>query len=317
MNKIALGIDIGGTNVKFGLVDDGGGIVADSMEPTPSSNPLPSVGIISDYIGEFLEDNSVEIESLAGIGVGFPGAIQYPEGIVRSAPNLKGWGGTNLGKLFRESLGVEVFIDNDANLAALAEYRWGNGKDEDPLILFTLGTGVGGGIVVDGKILHGVWGGAAEIGHMTVDFDGRLCACGNRGCVEAYVGSSGVAAQAWELLEEDKGSMLWDMMNGNFDSLDAQLVGRAARDGDETANIVARKVVRVMGVAVANIIDIFNPACVLLSGGMTEWGAELLLDPIKKEASKRAFKAHYNSCRIDFASGGQWTGVVGAAAMAM
>lgn len=317
MNKTALGIDIGGTNVKFGLVNSNGEILASAMQPTPASNPLPSVGIICDYIQSFLEENSNKFESLAGVGIGFPGAIEHPEGIVQSAPNLNGWGGTNLGRLFRESLGVEVEIDNDANLAALAEYRWGEGRGDDPLVLFTLGTGVGGGIIIDGQILHGVWGGAAEIGHMTIDRNGRICKCGNRGCIEAYVGSSGVAAQAWELLEEDKGSMLWDMMEGNFDSLDAEMVGRAARHGDESALIVARKVARVLGAGVANIINIFNPACVLLAGGMTEWGEQLLLKPIKKEASRRAFKAHYRSCRIDFASSGQWTGIVGAAAMVL
>ena len=317
MNKTALGVDIGGTNVKFALVNSHGEIIADHIELTPSSNPLPSVGIISDYIREFLEESNASLDGIAGVGVGFPGAIELPEGIVRSAPNLRGWGGVHLGRLFYEDLGIEVAIDNDANLAALAEYRWGKYSGSNPLVLMTLGTGVGGGIVIDGKILHGAWGGASEIGHMSVDLNGKLCKCGNRGCLEAYAGSRGISARAWELLKDDKGSLLWEEMDGSFDSLDAELVGIAAKNGDETALIIAREVTKILGVGIANLINIFNPACLLIAGGMTEWGYEILLDPIKREASKRAFKAHFRSCRIDFAESGQWTGVLGAAAMVL
>ncbi len=317
MNKTALGIDIGGTNVKFGLVDSEGQILASTMEFTPNSPPLPSVGIISDYAVEFLEDNSTSLDNICGVGIGFPGAIEHPEGIVRAAPNLRGWGGTNLGMLFAENLGVPSKIDNDANLAALAEYRWGKFQGQSPLVLITLGTGVGGGIIIDGKILHGVWGGAAEIGHMTVDVNGRVCKCGNRGCLEAYAGSTGISARAWELLKIDKGSLIWELMDGSFDSLDAQMVGIAAKDGDETALVIAREVAKMLGAGIANLINLFNPACLLLAGGMTEWGDELLLEPIRREASRRAFKAHFKSCRIDFAECGQWTGVVGAAALVL
>jgi len=316
MSNTALGVDIGGTNIKFGLVSRSGEIIASEIESTPRSTPELSIAIICDLLTDFLENQDYSFDNLNAIGIGFPGSIEHPGGIVRSAPNLPGWGGVELGKLFRENLGREVRIDNDANLAALAEYKWGNGQGEDPLILFTLGTGVGGGIIVGGKILRGVWGGAAEIGHHTIETNGRICGCNNRGCLEVYVGTKGVATRAWELLERDKGSLLWEMMGGEFDSLDAEMVGMAAKDGDRTALIVADEVVKYLGVGVANIINIFNPACVLFAGGMTEWGDKMLLDPVKKETRKRALKTHYKACRIDFAKGGLWSGVLGAAALA-
>ncbi len=316
MNKNAVGIDIGGTNVKIGLVSREGEVIEFSEFPTPKSPPDVAVSLIADETRTVLKIAESDFGSIAGIGIGFPGAIRQPEGIVEAAPNLKGWGGIFLRKLFREAFDRDILIDNDANIAALAEYVWGAGKGQSPLVLFTLGTGVGGGIVIDGKIYRGAWGGAAEIGHQTIDMDGRLCNCGNRGCLEAIVGSRGVASRAWELLDNDKGSILWEMMGSNFDTLDARLVGSAAKEGDPTALKVASETARAIGVAVANMINILNPRCVLFAGGMTEWGEEILLKPLINEAKRRAFKAHFNSCRITFAQSGLKAGILGGAALA-
>ncbi len=315
MNKLALGIDIGGTNIKLGLVSREGGLTEFDQTATPKSDPELSVAIIAGIAEEFLESAGENFDSIAGVGIGFPGSIDRLDGKVRAAPNLSGWGGIALGNLFAERIGQEVFIDNDANLAALAEFKWGAGKGLDPLVLFTLGTGVGGGIILNGEIFHGAWGGAAEIGHQTIDFNGRVCKCGNRGCIEAYVGTKGVAARTWELLREDKGSLLWELMGGEFDSLDARLVGVAAKDGDPTALIVAGEITRALGVAAANMINVLNPASVLLAGGMTEWGEELLLKPVIREARHRALKSHFRSCKIALATAGIKAGVLGAAAL--
>jgi len=314
--KFAVGIDVGGTNTKIGIADSDGNIVKYKSIPTPQSVPDSTVAIIADEVFALLE--KVPEIKISGVGVGFPAAIIQPEGIVDASPNLPGWGNVALGKIFKERFGENVFIDNDANAAALAEYLWGEGKGEDPLIMFTLGTGIGGGIIIGGKIYRGATGGAGEIGHQTIDLNGKkLCRCGNYGCLEAIAGSYGIIARAWELLKLDKGSMIWGILGGDYGGLTAEMVGSAAKDGDKTALIIAKEVTRALGAAVANTINVFNPRCVLIAGGMTEWGKELLLNPIIAEAKRRAFKGHFKACRIAFAKGGAKAGVLGAAGLAL
>ncbi len=316
MNNLALGVDIGGTFTKMALVDREGNIIDSDQTQTPKSPPDVASSILVDDIAEFVEYSDHEITSLVGIGIGFPGAIRRPEGIVEVAPNLKAWRGIVLREFFENRFGKRVAIDNDANLAALSEYRWGNGKNADPLILFTLGTGIGGGIIIDGKIFHGAWGGAAEIGHQTIEFDGRHCTCGNRGCLEAYAGAKGIVTRAFDLLREDKGSLLWEKMGSSFDSLDPEIIGEAAREGDISAIKVTSETARALGIAAANMINIFNPECILFAGGVTGWGEEILLSKIRREARFRALKALFSTCRIDFAKFGALAGVIGAAALA-
>jgi len=313
----AIGLDIGGTNTKVGIVNDKGEILYNDIWLTPKSPPDVSLSILADYIDEFLEENNIDFESLSGIGVGFPGIINSKTGVIEAAPNLKDWAGINIIELMSEKFGEKVIVDNDANLAAYAEFIWGNGQNKDPLILLTLGTGVGGGIIIDGKIFHGVIGGAAEFGHQTIERDGRNCNCGNRGCLEAIIGNRGIVARTWKLLRNDKGSLLWEMMGNAFDSLDAEMVGKAARDSDRTALIIANQTAEALGVGMANLINIFNPECLLIAGGMIEWGEELLLKPAIKEAKKRSFKLHFKTCEIKFASSGIWSGLIGAAGLIM
>ena len=316
MSDLALGVDIGGSFVKMGLVDRDGEIKNSSQTPTPQSPPAIAISILIDDIVDFLDEAGCNLASLAGIGVGFPGAIRRPKGRVEAAPNLKAWNGTELRGIFEKELGRRVAIDNDANLAALAEYVWGNGKGANPLILFTLGTGIGGGIILDGRIFHGAWGGAAELGHQTIEFDGKLCGCGNRGCLEAYAGTKGIVSRAWELLREDRGSLLWEMMGGDYGSLNPEIIGNAARDGDAVALKVTSETASALGVATANMMNILNPECILFGGGVAGWGEDILLSKIRKEARFRAIKSHFSSCRLDFAKAGALSGVIGAAVLA-
>lgn len=315
-NNLALGIDIGGTNIKIGIFDSDGTLVKFDQFPTPKSPPVSFVSIVAEEAKDFLSEEDLDFDSIVGVGIGFPGAIKQPEGIVTSSPNLAGWNGTNIGNLFIENFGARTVIDNDANLATFAEYKWGSGKGENPLVLFTLGTGVGGGIVIDGEIFHGAWGGASEIGHQTIALDGRLCKCGNRGCLEAYIGSSGIATRACELLKTDKGSLLWELMQGSFDSLTAELVGKAANMGDPVSLRIGREIAIALGTAVANIMNIINPSCILFAGGMVEWGEELIIKPVIEEAKRRALKEHFKSCRLSFATWGVKAGVAGGSAIA-
>ncbi len=316
-NDLALGIDIGGSFVKVALVDSDGELIDSDILPTPQSPPDVAISIIVDDILEFLEYCETEIDSLHGIGVGFPGAIRGENGLIEASPNLKKWHGIELAPFLREAFGRPVCVDNDANAAAFGEYLWGKGKGANPLILFTLGTGIGAGVVIDGRIFRGSWGGASEIGHHSIDMNGRLCTCGNHGCVEAYAGAKGIVARAWELLKEDKGSLIWEIMDGDFGSLDPEIIGEAALKGDETALKITREASRALGVATANIINIFNPEFVLFAGGVSGWGEDILLATIRAEAKSRALKAHFNSCTIELSASGPNCGVLGAAAIAL
>ncbi|MCK5832772.1 ROK family protein [bacterium] len=315
-NKITLGVDIGGTFVKVATVDGSGEILDMDIFPTPQSPPDVALSIIIDDICEFLEDCETNLEDIAGVGVGFPGAVTIEEGIIEASPNLKSWRGLGVKSIFEDVFGPKIIIDNDANAAAYGEYLWGKHKGADPLVIFTLGTGVGGGIIIDGQIFRGKWGGAGEIGHHVIEMNGRQCTCGNRGCIEAYAGAKGIVTLAWEYLKKDKGSLLWDLMGGDYGSLDPEMIGDTAREGDKTALKVTREVSRALGVATANMINILNPECIIFAGGVTGWGKDILLKTIRNEAHCRALKSLYNSCTIDISEKGQNCGVIGAAAMA-
>jgi glucokinase len=314
--KYAFGIDIGGTNTKLGIADSDGNILRYKSMPTPQSPPDTSAAIIADEVENLIQKEPDK--EISGVGVGFPAAIIQPDGIVSASPNLPLWCNVPLKKVFEEHLKRPVYIDNDANAAALAEYLWGAGKGEDPLVIYTLGTGIGGGIVIGGKIYRGATGGGGGLGHQTIDLNSKkMWKCGNYGCLEGIAGSYGIISRTWELLNLDKGSLIWGVMGGDYGALSADMVAVAAKDGDKTAKLIAREVTRALGAAVANTINVFNPRCILIAGGMTEWGKELLLNPIIEEARKRSFKGLFKVCRIGFAKGGAKAGVLGAAGLAL
>jgi glucokinase len=194
-------------------------------------------------------------------------------------------------------MGLEASLDNDANCATLGEWWRGAGQNARVVVGITIGTGIGGGIVIDGEIYHGVSDVAAEIGHMTIDVTGRRCKCGNYGCVEAYASGPAIAARAIEEIEAGTPSGILAMVDGAVDRVTARIVYQAAHAGDALALEIVRDTARFLGAAVANLLNILNPDVVVVTGGVTRAG-DLLLEPLRTEVARRAFKPAVTACRI-------------------
>ncbi len=240
-------------------------------------------------------------EDVAGIGAGVPGLLDPASGSVLETPNM-GWKNVSLSELLAEAAGVPAILHNDADCAAYGEWRRGAGQGARCLVCLTLGTGIGGGIVLDGQLYQGAAGGAGEVGHTCVEIDGRLCGCGARGCVEAYASGPAITARA---VEAGYGG-------GRPGDVTAEAVCGAAADGDRRAARVVAEAGTVLGVAVANLVHVLAPDVIVLAGGVARAG-ELLFAPLRREVRRRAFAPARAACRIVPAAFPETAGVVGAA----
>jgi glucokinase len=247
----------------------------------------------------------------AGVGAGAPGPLDTKRGVVLLTPNL-GWVNLPLRQLLQDALGVPARIDNDANCAVLGEWWRGAARGAKQVIGITIGTGIGGGIIVDGRLYHGASDCAGEIGHTTVEVNGRRCKCGNYGCLEAYASGPAIARRAVEAIEAGQTSKLPDYVDGALEKITAQTVYQAAHDGDELAEEVVGDTAKFLGAGIANMINIFNPEIVVVFGGVTLAG-ERLFGPLRREVAKRAFKPAVAVCRIVPAELTGTAGVYGAA----
>jgi glucokinase len=312
--KQVFAIDIGGTNTKTGLIDSDGAIVSFLEIDTPKSGGVEAeVGAIK----QAQESLKFDIAAVDAIGIGVPGPVDC-DGVVYNPPNLKGWGEVHLRKYISECFGIgreKIFIGSDATMAALAEFRYGHGKGANPMVMVTLGTGLGGGVIIDGRPMGGKNGFAGEFGHTVIDPQGYRCGCGRIGCVETIVTHKGIVRTALELLKKDKGSLLWGMMEGSFDQLTPKSVQEAADLGDPTANKTLEITAAALGQLLANLINTFNPEKIVVGGGISLWG-DKLLEPAKKIAHKNALKHLAKQTEIVRAKYVKKAGVIGAAANA-
>jgi len=314
--EYAIGIDLGGTFIKAGVVDAAGHIIYQASRPTEGEKGRDAiVANIAAAAEAVLAGAGFAWEQVAGVGLGSPGVFDYERGgIVHHSPNLKALEGHPLPLLVQEQLrrpGVPVVLENDANAAAFAEKWVGAGRDARSLVLFTLGTGIGGGIVLDGEVWHGSTGFAGELGHQTILPEGPLCGCGNRGCLEAIASATGLVRRLREAVEMGRPTALANRVRGG-EKVTSKDVYLAAVAGDATARALLEETGRYLGIAAANMINILNPEMVVFGGGMTGAG-EMLLAPIRAEAQRRAIPAAYAACRIVFAQLGNDAGLIGAA----
>jgi glucokinase len=248
---------------------------------------------------------------IIGVGVGAPGPLDTKRGIVLLTPNL-GWVNLPLRQIIHERLGLPAALDNDANCAVLGEWWMGAARGTRNAIGITIGTGIGGGIIVDGKLYHGASDCAGEIGHTTIDTEGRRCKCGNYGCLEAYASGPNIAIRAIEALETGAESRLSAMVNGDLGRITAQTVYEAAQAGDDLALEVVNDTARFLGTGVANLLNVFNPEVVVVCGGVTQAGDHLFV-PLRREIARRAFKPAVAACRIVPGELSGTAGVYGAA----
>jgi glucokinase len=247
-----------------------------------------------------------------GVGVGAPGPLDREHGIVITTPNL-GWTNFPLRDVIGERVGLQATLDNDANCATLGEWWLGGAQGGRNVVGMTIGTGIGGGLILDGRLYHGASDVAGEIGHITIDVTGRRCKCGNYGCLEAYASGPSIADRAREALMGNADSLLHTLVNGELDRITAATVYNAAERGDETALEVVRETARFLGAGLGNLLNIFNPDVVVICGGVTQAG-DSLFEPLRREVRKRAFKPAVDACRIVPGTLPGTAGVVGAVA---
>ena len=316
--RYIVGVDLGGTSINVGAVPyEGGTVLGMRSLPTEAHQGAKfvvdrMVGMIRAVIHDAKREGGLDADAFLGIGLGSPGPLNRSTGTVIETPNL-GWRNFPLRDLISRAVGLDAELDNDANAATLGEWWQGAGRGVRTLVGVTLGTGIGGGIVLDGHVYHGASDAAAEIGHMTIDSTGRRCNCGNYGCLEAYASGPAIAARAREGLETGAESLLPDMVDGDLARITAEAVSDAIVAGDVYAAEVMKETAKFLGTGVANLINILNPEMVVISGGVTRAG-DHLFEPLKAEVRKRAFSSNAESCRIVGSELGDMAGVIGAAA---
>ena len=314
--RVIVGVDIGGTNTVVGTVaEDGSTIAGIGHRPTPVADGPQGVVVRAIAMAkESLEKagNTYSDMEVVGIGIGCPGPIDTARGIVVESPNL-GWRDMPLRDHITEALELPATLENDASCAILGEWWRGAARGTSILVGFTVGTGVGGGIVLDGEIFHGASDVAGEFGHTTIDSTGRRCACGNYGCLEAYASGKAIARRAVEEIEAGIKTSIPTYVD-SWDQITAQTIYHAAKDGDSFAKQVVYDTARFLGAGIANLVNIFNPEMVVLCGGVTEAGEEFF-QPLQQEVKRRAFRQAADACRIVPGTLPGTAGVYGAAAV--
>ena len=308
MTNYYLGVDMGGTLIKIAIVDDKANVTEEAVVNTDiNASPKSVIENIVEVFKKFKNYNKVKT-----IGIGIAGDIDFKQGIVRLSPNLPKWNKVQLKKDIEKMTGKKVFVDNDANTAAIGAYWLDIKAKADNIVCVTLGTGVGGGIIINKKLFRGNNGTAGEIGHITVEPDGRKCNCGNYGCAETYIGVRHIVKETIDLLKTKKSKYIVKLANNDIEQITPKLLSQAAEKGDVVAKKVWNNAGEKLGILLSDIIDFFNPDCIVLCGGISNAG-DLIIKPAKEQIKKRAFKTAAKACKIVVSKYTSKLGVVGAA----
>jgi glucokinase len=312
-----VGIDLGGTQLRVAIMR-GSCILAEIRELTgQSSSPEHIIPRLHDTIERVLDKAGIDKTAIEGVGVGFAGPLDSRTGVVFTSPNLKGWDNFPFLEVFRKPYTPykwPIYLVNDANASGIGEYTFGAGCGSKNFVYLTISTGIGGCVILNGHILTGASGAAAELGHMTIDWNGEICSCGNRGCLENLASGTAIAKQAQYLI--DRGASiprLKSRVDNNF-PLDAREIVSAAQAGNPEAKKILKRAGEALGVGLINILHIFNPEIVVLGGGVIEAG-QLLLEPAKAVMQQRAMNVAMKDVRITMANLGPDVGLIGAGAM--
>ena len=311
MKNYVVGVDLGGTKISTALSDLEGKIINHTTIPTDAQEgEVPVLNRIINSIEKVVNDSAVSYEDIKGIGIGSPGPLDAKQGIIITTPNLP-FKNFNLVKPISEKFGVPVFLDNDANVAAIGEFMFGAGKGAENIVFFTVSTGVGGGAILNGKVYRGHTSNALEIGHMTVAPHGPRCNCGNVGCVEATSSGTAIAKRAHEALSTKVETSL-----RKYENVTSYEVFVEAAAGDPVAKDIIDDAMNYLGIAVANAVSIFDPEYVIIGGGVSKAG-DVVFDTVRKVVNKRCFKSMAESVKIVPAGLGTDAGLIGAVALAL
>ena len=316
MTQLVLGIDLGGTNIKSGLLDARGKTIGYTSILTEAKKGKEAIlKNITRAAEAALVKTGETWSDVACVGIGSPGTIDFEGGSVLQSPNLRGLEGFALRDALRNAFAKPVTLENDANAAAFGEYWAGAARGVHSMAMLTLGTGIGGGIVIEGKVLHGAHGTAAELGHTVICYDGPRCACGARGCLEAYASAPATTRRFLEALKAGATSRLAERASLG-EPLTSKDIYEAALDGDVLSQKIMRETGMFLGIGIVSIMNTLNPARFVLSGGMMAAG-DMIMEPLKEEVKKRAFARPRERTEIVFASLGENAGFIGAAGCAL
>lgn len=316
MKKYYAGLDLGGTFVKGGIVDEQGRIVIKDKIPTGRERPYGAIAAdMAQLVKDLASRAGLQEGQVAGVGIGSPGLIDAEHGVIVYSNNIR-WEKVPLCGAVQERLGLPVCITNDANAAALGEHFCGAGKQFGSMVFITLGTGVGGGVILNGELFEGFRSAGGEIGHMVIERGGWDCTCGRKGCFEAYASATGLIRRTRESMEAHKDSAMWKIA-GSLENVDGKTAFDGMRAGDAAAKQVVDEYISYLAEGVINLVNIFRPEAIVLGGGVCAEG-ETLLAPLREKVSPWLFGgADYAPVAIVAASLGNDAGLCGAARLAM
>lgn len=307
-----IGIDLGGTNIKVGVVNEKYEIVSNAVVKTNLPRPAEEIADgICEAVDIALKNAGIGMDDVNTVGIGTPGSADRKTGKVLYSNNL-GFRNTPLGQMLKDRLGKDIYVENDANAAAFGEYLAGGGKGYENVVVITLGTGVGGGVIIDGKIYTGFNFCGAELGHTVIEYNGRSCTCGRKGCFEAYSSATALITATKKAMEGNRDSKLWDIA-GCIDKVDGKTAFDGMRAGDKTAVGVVNEYIEYLGCGLTNMVNIFQPQILLIGGGICKEG-ENLTKPLREIIARdsycidEALLPKLDICRL-----GNDAGIIGAA----
>lgn len=314
--KVFVGCDLGGTNIKAGLlnVENGELLISDSIPTEARQGPESVMKRMASLISELIEKSRVGKKEIGGVGISAPGAIDLETNTTIFLPNLYSkWREVPVGERMSSYLDMEVSMLNDVRAITYGEWVFGAGRGEDSIACFAIGTGVGGGLVVNNQLVLGFGGTAGELGHQTVDLNGPRCGCGNYGCLEVFASGPAIVAEAARGICQGWSTKIVDMIENDLDRLTPEIIAKAAKMGDKVALEIWDRAGTYLGIGVANILTSVGVKCVVIGGGVGKAG-DLLLNPIRKVVQERVFLMPVEKVKILTAKLGKDAGIVGMAA---
>jgi glucokinase len=334
-SPLVIGIDLGGTQIRTAVMRGPRLLSRVGLPTSEQTGPENVIARMIQAVYQAMDQAGIVLEQVEGIGIGAPGPINAKTGVVSNPPNLSGWQDVRLRDIFYEHFQCPIYVENDANAAALGEFMFGAGKGCSDVAYLTISTGIGGGIIANGQLLSGSVGTAAELGHMTIDMYGPRCNCGNIGCLESLASGTAIARRANELiaLRHNGSEALRDFAlklqsrkifdgapyniqnkNNMINNINARVVAEAAASGIPLAREIIQSAAEALGVGLVNILHIFNPEIIILGGGVTQIG-EPLLGPAQRIVHERSMRIAREKARIVLATLGDDVGLIGAGAL--
>jgi len=317
--SIAIGCDLGGTNLRAGIVNTETGNVTHLLS-IPTIAREGHQAVIERMIGliqEVIRQGVISKSEIEAIGIGVPAVLNPDQGLVLFMPNLySGWINVPLGKIIESSLEIPIYLINDARAITFGEWNFGAGKGASTLICFTVGTGIGGGLVVNNKLVMGINGTAGELGHTMIDPDGPQCGCGNRGCLEAYASGPAIAAMGIKAVKQGRTTLIGEIADYDLNKITPQLIAKAANNGDLIARDIYAHAGELIGIVAVNIALAIGPECIIIGGGVASAG-ELLLEPVRRTIQERIFVMPKERIGVVQAALGDEAGILGSALWAV